>query len=116
MGYIPHIDLTPHKHGGDEVDTQEEVDRANAEALNQIHDELRSGFPAGKDRITVYGLTMCWEAQYGTLEMCRYTIDAVRCVLRWAVGNDRLPEGVKESLWGAQRSILSAVDELGGAS
>ncbi|UPO80333.1 hypothetical protein DTQ13_08670 [Parasaccharibacter sp. TMW 2.1888] len=111
-----HSPQAPHKHGGDEVDTQDEVDRANAEALDQIHDMLRSGFPAGKDRITVYGLTMCWEAQYGTPEMCRYTIDAVRCVLRWAVGNDRLPEGAKERLRDAQRSILSAVDELGGAS
>lgn len=72
------------------MDEQEEADRANAETLDQIHDKLRAGFPAGQDRITDYGMTMCWEAQYGTPEMCRYTIDVARCILRWATGNARV--------------------------
>lgn len=96
------------------MNKQEKADRDNAEALDRINERMRSGFPAGKDRITDYGLTMCWEAQHGTPEMCRYTIDAAGCVLRWAAGNDRIPEGVKRDLWHARRYILSAVDELGG--
>ena len=96
------------------MDKQEaaEVDRANAAALDQTNESLRSGFPAGRDKIVDYGLVMCWEAQNGTPEQCRYTIDAVRCVLRWAVGNEQIPNEVKAHLWDAQRHILSAVDEL----